>query len=298
MTGAPDWSHYRAFLAVLDAGSLSGAARSLGLAQPTVGRQIEQLEAALGGAILFTRSPSGLSPTPAAQALAPHARAMAAAAEAALRAASGAAHEESGVVRLTASEVVGGAVLPAVLARFHEAHPAIAIELTLNNRQEDLLRREADIAVRMVRPTQGALVVRRLGVARAGFYAHRRYIARRGAPASMAELERHSLIGFDRQGPPLEVVARLGLHLGPELFALRTDNDLAHLAALRAGFGIGVCQRAIARDEPDLVPVLPDAFSFELEAWLAMHEDLKASRRVRLLFDHLAGELTARLAPP
>ena len=112
----------------------------------------------------------------------------------------------------------------------------------------------------------------------------------------MADLTSHSLIGFDRLGPPAEVIAQLGLPVGREIFALRTDNDLAHIAALRAGFGVGVCQRAVARRDPDLIPVLPDAFDFELEAWLAMHEDLKASRRFRLLFDHLARELTTLLA--
>lgn len=293
---APDWSLYRVFLAVLDAGSLSGAARALRIAQPTVGRQIAALETALSGSVLFTRSPGGLKPTQAAFALAPHARAMASAAEAVVRAASGETAGERGVIRLTASEIGGVEILPAILTRFREAHAGIAIELALSNRQEDLLRREADIAVRMTRPTQGALVALRLGTARIQLYAHHRYLERHGTPETLADLAGHSVIGFDRLGPPPEMLAALGPGLSRDLFALRTDNDLAGLAALRAGFGIGACQRGIARRDPDLVPLLEDQFGFDLEAWLAMHEDLKASRRMRLLFDHLGEEMKAFLA--
>src|SRR5579863_7389052 len=204
----PDWDLYRAFLAVLDAGSLSGAARRLGLTQPTIGRQIEALERALGGAVLFTRSPSGLKPTDAALALRPHAEAMAAAAEALLRTASGAADEARGVVRVTTSQVMGAEVLPEILARFHEDHPEIAIELVLSDRQEDLLRRDADIAVRMTRPTQGALTARRIGVVHLYFYAHRSYLQKYGEPRSMADLvAHHTLIGYDRAAPPREALA-------------------------------------------------------------------------------------------
>src|SRR5271154_1576542 len=138
------WDHYRTLLAVLDQGSLSGAARTLGLTQPTVGRHVEALESELGTP-LFTRSPGGLAPTEAALALKPHAEAMASAAQALLRTASGEAAGERGAGRITASEIVGAEVLPPILADFHEAHPGVAVELALNNRLEDLLRRDADI---------------------------------------------------------------------------------------------------------------------------------------------------------
>src|SRR3984957_10712096 len=175
--GTPGWELYRSFLAVIRAGNLSQAARSLALTQPTVGRHIDQLEAALDQP-LFTRSPQGLRPTAAALALVPHAEAMAAAAETLLRVASGAAEEESGTVRLTASDLSGGAVLPPILARFQERHPGIVIELVLSNRTEDLLRRDADVAVRMVRPVQSALIARRIGMVPIHLYAHRSYVAR------------------------------------------------------------------------------------------------------------------------
>ena len=280
------WDHYRTLLAVLAEGSLSGAARTLGLTQPTVGRHIEALEADLGAA-LFTRSVGGLAPTEAALALRPHAEAMAAAAEALVRTASGDAEAVRGVVRVTASDVMGVEVLPPMLAGFHEAHPGVVIELTLSNRQEDLLRREADIAVRMARPSQGALLARRIGSVRLGLYAHRRYLEAHGVPLTMDD-PGVTAIGFDRNTQMQRSLRESQINVDREGFALRTDNDLAQLAAVRAGFGVGGCQTPIARRDPDLVAVLEDAFRYEMEVWVAMHEDLKTSRRMRLMFDWLA----------
>ena len=295
MNHGPDWNLYRSFLAVIDGGSLSGAARELGLAQPTVARHIEALEAALGGGALFTRSGAGLRPTRAAHLVAPIARAMASSAEALVRTAAGDAEQERGVVRITASQIVGAEVLPDMLRDFHEAHPGIAIELALTNTVEDLLRRDADIAVRMSQPTQEALLARRIGVARLGFFAHRRYLERHGVPDSVDELRRHVLIGFDRSMPIKAVADQLEIPISSDLFALRTDSDLAQLAALRAGFGIGAAQVNIARRDPNLVAILPDRFGFDLPTWVVMHEDLKADRRMRLMFDHLVAGLTAWL---
>ncbi len=293
MNHGPDWNLYRSFLAVMESGSLSGAARSLGLAQPTVARHVETLEAALGGGPLFTRSGAGLRPTSAAGAIAPIARAMAVSADALVRTAAGNADQERGVVRLTASQIVGAEVLPAILRDFHEDHPGIAIELVLSNDLEDLLHRDADIAVRMSRPTQESLLARKIGTVRSGFFAHRRYLERHGAPTSMSALTAHAIIGFDRVSPLKAVTDKVDIPITPELFALRTDSDLAQLAALRAGFGIAACQKRLAERDPDLVAVLPDTFAFDLEAWVVMHEDLKADRRMRLMFDHLAEALKA-----
>jgi DNA-binding transcriptional LysR family regulator len=284
------WDRYRTLLAVLDEGSLSAAARKLGLTQPTVGRHVEALEAELG-APLFTRSGGGLAPTDAALALRPHAEAMSAAAEALVRTASGEADAVRGVVRVTASEVVGVEVLPPIFASFHEAHPQVSVELALSNRQEDLLRREADVAVRMVRPTQGALIARRVGAVPLRLYAHRRYIERHGAPASLDDAA-HSAIGFDRDQQIQRYLQERQLSFSRASFAFRSDQDLAQLAALRAGFGVGACQVPLARRDADLVPVLEDAFRAELEVWVAMHEDLKTSRRMRLMFDWLVQGLS------
>jgi DNA-binding transcriptional LysR family regulator len=284
------WDHFRTMLAVLDEGSLSAAARALGLTQPTVGRHIETLEAQIG-APLFTRSASGLAPTETALALRPHAETMAAAAEALLRTASGEAEALRGVVRVTASDIMGVEVLPPMLAGFREAHPEITLELALSNRQEDLLRREADIAVRMARPTQRSLLARRVGAVPLKLYAHRRYLEAHGAPRALAD-PGAAAIGFDRDTQIMQALADRQINLSRQMFALRTDNDLAQLAALRAGFGVGACQAPIARRDSDLVPVLEDAFRYKLEVWVAMHEDLKSSRRMRAMFDWLVAGLS------
>lgn len=285
-----DWNLYASFREVMRQGSLSAAARTLGLTQPTLGRHVAALEAELGVA-LFTRSPQGLTPTSAAADLLPRVEEMHAAAEAAARAVSGGPANETGVVRITASEIIGGVVLPPILARFREAHPAIVVELVLTNRNEDLLRRDADIAVRMVRPAQAALVARRIGAVAIGLFAHRRYADAHGLPSSIEEVADHPLIGFDRDEISLRSLEGAAAFLQRDRFAFRCDSDLAQLAALRAGYGLGGCQLGIAADAPDLIPVLPDLLRFELEMWLAMHEDLKPVGRVRTMYDFLAAEL-------
>lgn len=288
-----DWSLYASFRQVMLRGSLSAAARASGLTQPTLGRHVAALEAALGVA-LFTRSPQGLTPTAAARELLPRVEEMHAAARAAARAISGAPSGETGVVRLTASEMVGGEVLPPILADFRQRHPGIVVELVLSNRNEDLLRRDADIAVRMVRPTQTALVARRIGTVAIGLYAHRRYAEAHGLPGSLGDLADHAMIGFDRDDAAFRSLSTDQRPvLDRNMFAFRCDSDLAQLAALRAGFGLGGCQAGVAAADPELVPVLADEVRFELEMWLAMHEDLKGVRRVRLMFEHLAEALGA-----
>ena len=287
------WDHCRSFLGVWRSGSLSAAARASGLTQPTVARHITQLEEALGGGALFIRSPHGLSPTDLAEALVPHALSMEASAAAMMRAASGADGEIAGAVRLTASQVIGVEVLPAILADIGAAHPGIAFELVASNETADLLRRDADIAVRMVRPSQGALVAQKVGDIQLGMYAHRDYLARRGRPETIDALWDHAIIGFDRETAGIEALQSMGMTLRREMFAFRTDNDVAQLTALRTGFGIGICQTNLARSNPDLVRLFPEEMSFSLETWITMHEDLRGVRRMRLVFDHLVNAMTA-----
>ncbi|MDO8289799.1 MAG: LysR family transcriptional regulator [Parvibaculum sp.] len=285
----PGWEHYRTLLAVIREGSLSAAARALGLTQPTIGRHVDAMEESLGLA-LFTRSQGGLAPTESALALMPHAEAMANAAEALRRTATGEAEEDRGTVRITVSEMIGTEVLPAILTRFREKHPRIAIELMLSNRSEDLLQREADIAVRMVQPTQAALLAKKVGVLNIGLHAHRAYLAAHGTPKTIDDLREHSVIGYDRD-PSVRRQLNLGIELTRELFSFRCDSDVAQFAALRAGFGIGMCQYTLAKRYPDLVPLLDGLVKFELGVWIVMHEDHKTSLRMRLMFDHLATEL-------
>jgi len=200
------WELYRSFLGVLKEGSLSGAARALGVAQPTIGRHIAALEKALGLA-LFTRSPAGLLPTEAALALRIHAESMESTAAALERTAASHGEGVRGVVRITASDMIGVEVLPPIVGRLHEEHPQLKIELVLTNRVQDLLRREADIAVRMTPPRQETLVARRIGQIELGLHATQQYLARHGTPKNITDLEQHSIIGFDQ---PSAFIRNLG----------------------------------------------------------------------------------------
>lgn len=288
------WDLYRTLLAVVHEGSFSAAARALGLTQPTAGRHIEALEKHLGTA-LFTRSARRPQPTPAALALMPHAAAMAAAAQALQRAASGEAHAEHGAVRLTSGELLGVEILPRMLAQFTARYPRIELELTLASRRLDLLGREADIAVRIGRPTQKALLARRIGSVTVGLFAHRRYVERFGLPQRPEELAAFYTIGFDRDPEAVRSAGGRAATLRREHFRFRCDSAAAQLAAVRAGVGIGGCQVNLARRDPELVRVLERYFTFHRELWLVMHKDARAIRRVRLLYEYLALELKAYL---
>jgi len=298
MSTEPAWDLYQSLYAVLRTGSFSAAARARGLTQPTLGRHIESLEHSLG-APLFLRSSKGLTATDLAETLRHHLDEMAAAASAALRDASGAADGEKGVVRVAVSEFMGVEVLPPILASFHEKHPDIVLEMVLSDKTEDLSRRDADIAIRMIRPGQGALVARKIGAIRMGFYASEAYVARHGIPADFEALRQgHTLIGYDRERLDLEALRHVdfgSIEIDRNTFQVRTDNNVAQVASVRAGLGIGAVQDTLAR-RWGLVPVMPNAFHFDLEVWVAMHENLKGSRRMRLMFDHLAEGLSAFLA--
>lgn len=289
------WELYRSFLGVLREGSLSGAARSLGITQPTVGRHIQALESALGLA-LFTRSQTGLMPTEAALAIRSHAESMSTAVAALRRAAESHGEGVKGTVRVSASEVIGVEVLPSIVARLQQQHPELKVELVLTNRVQDLLRREADIAVRMTDPKQDSLIARRVGHVVLGLHAHKDYVARRGTPRTPDDLGRHMLIGFDEETPFLRAAAKAFPSWTRRSFSLRTDSDVGQMALIRAGCGIGVCQVALARRDPSLVRVLPRHFELKLETWIAMHEDLRNSPRCKAMFDALIKGLAAHAA--
>lgn len=293
----PDWNLYRSFLQVMREGSLSGAARVLGATQPTVGRHIAALEAALN-VKLFTRTLDGLIPTEAARRLEDAAEAMSSLSKSIMRTASAEATDEQGTVRVTASEVIGVEVLPAILVQLRQAHPGICVELALSNRNEDMLHGAADVAVRMVRPEQSALVAKRIGAARLGLFAHRDYLKRHGVPKQVADLGQHALIGYDRDPAFIDAARSFGLNLTRESFAIRSDSDHAQLASLRSAGGIGICQAGIARRHPDLVPVLADTVRFSLDMWLAMHRDRRNERRVKIVFSHLVEALRAYAGMP
>jgi DNA-binding transcriptional LysR family regulator len=289
-----DWDSCRSLLAVLDEGSLSGAARVLGLTQPTIGRHIEAIEQALKRP-LFLRSQRGLTPTETALALRPYAEALQANAEALVRAASRLDGDITGAVRITASEVIAAEVLPFILADHAAGHPGLSFDVEASNRNADLLSRAADIAMRMARPQQQNLVAVKAGDVALGLHAAPAYVARHGRLERLKDIGAHRLVGFDRETPLIRAVRQTLALPDRETFTLRTDSDLASLGAIRAGFGIGVCQTGIARRE-GWVRMMPDQLSLSLEAWIVMHEDLKANPACRVTFDALAAGMRAYIA--
>ncbi len=289
-----NWALVRSFLAALDHGSLMGAARALGTHQPTLGRHIAELEAQWG-LTLFERTGRGLRPTADALRLADAARQMAQAADQLARQASGAQRGLTGTVRLSASQPVACALLPPVLARLRDALPDVQIELVVSNAVSNLLQREADIAVRMVRPDQGSLMGKRVGQVAIGAYAHRDYLRRRGTPRQVTDLAQHELIGFDRAGDIVRGMAGMGHAMTRDQFALRTDDLNAHEALVRAGLGIGFLARYVARRHADLVPLLPALPIPPLPMWLVVHREIRSSPRIRAVWDVLSAALPEAL---
>lgn len=289
-----DWALWRAFLAVAEQGSLSAAARQIGASQPTLGRQVHALESALG-VVLFRREARGLTLTEAGAELIGPARSMREAATQAELAAAGRATALAGTVRITASRIVSGHLLPPILAGLRAAEPGLDIDLLPTDETENLLFREADIAVRMYRPTQLDTVARHLGALEMGLYGARDLVARRGDPATLAALGALPFVGFDRNDLILRLTHDLGLPLRREDFALRCDDQLVYLALIRAGCGIGGMPRLIGDADPALCRVADFLRLPALPVWLVMPEALRGSARVRRVWDHLAQALAGLL---
>ncbi|MDO9572115.1 MAG: LysR family transcriptional regulator [Hydrogenophaga sp.] len=285
-----NWQLIPAFLAAYEHGSLMAAARQLGSSQPTMGRHIAELEAQLG-TVLFERTGRGLAPTAAGQRLAEAARAMETGAHALLRSVSDTRTALRGTVRLSASQPVACVLLPPILARMRRLLPEIAVELVASNAVSNLLRREADIAVRMVRPEQGALVAQRVGSVGIGVCAHRDYLRRRGTPAQPADLLQHDLVGNDRHDDIAKGFAAMGHSVPNERFVLRTDDLMAYWAAVRAGMGIGFVADYLSRQDPDVLPLLPQLRIPPLPVWLVVHSEIRGNAPIRAVYDVLAAEL-------
>lgn len=290
-----DWSLVQAFLAVAEQGSLSAAARALGRSQPTLGRQIAALEGQLG-ASLFRRVPRGLMPSETGERLLAPARAMREAAQAMALTAAGTEERLEGTVRLTASVAVSVWHLPPILAAIREAEPRITLELVPSDRTTNLLYREADIAIRMYRPTQLDLVTRHLGDTAIGMFAARRYLDRRGRPRSAEDMAGHDLIGEDRATAMIAGFRAFGLHATRDWFALRSDDVVANWQLVRAGAGIGFAQRSIGLNDPlveelDIGVPLP-----ALPVWLTAHETIHRTPRVRRVWGLLAEALGPAMA--
>lgn len=289
-----DWTLLRSFLAVVEGGSLSTAAKNIGATQPTLSRHIRELETALG-VILFTRSARGLDPTKAALGLVDDARTMGAAAEALNLKAQGRSQNLFGTVRITASVIVANLMLPPILADLRQAEPSIQIEIVASDTNQNLLRRDADIAIRMADPTQNALIARKLGDSPMGLFATRAYFDRRGRVASSYELNRHDLIGLDRSDFLIRGFAAYGIQLTREEFALRTDEGMLTWHLLLAGAGIGIAQVILAKRQPDLEQVDAGIGLGALPVWLVMSEEVRSNARIRRVADFLSDAVGALL---
>jgi DNA-binding transcriptional LysR family regulator len=291
-----DWTLVRSFLAVLDAGSLMGAARQLQAQQPTLSRHVAELEAQLG-APLFERTGRGVVPTALALAIADAARQMQDGADALQRTLAGQRAATTGTVRITTSVVAASYLLPPVLAALQQAEPGIALELVASNQLSNLLRREADIAVRMVRPAQGSLVARKLGEVPVIAAAHTSYLQRAGTPRQPTDLAQHRLIGYDRDDTIERGFAALGMPINRAQFALRTDDQMAYGQLVAAGAGIGFVAAYNLAFWPGVVPLLPMLKIPSLPCWLAVHREIRGNPVVRRVYDHLAQALPAQLSP-
>ena len=285
-----DWSLARTFLAALESGSLLGAAKRLGSSQPTVGRQISELESQLGVA-LFERTGRGLVATQSALQLAVSAQAMEAAALQLARSGSSSQKQISGTVRITASQPVACYLLPPILSDMRRALPEIQVEIESSNVVSNLLRREADIALRMVRPDQATLVAKKIGAVKVGTYASRDYLARRGTPKQPMDLIGHDLIGYDKGEDIIRGFRAAGQSISREAFAFRTDDLIVQWEAVRAGLGIGFYANYLARSDSDVLRILPTMALPELPMWLTVHREIRTSQRIRAVFDFLASAL-------
>lgn len=287
-----NWNHARTFMTVADEGSLSAAAIALGQTQPTVSRQVAALEEDLG-VTLFERTGRSVALTQAGTELLEHVRAMANGANLVSLAASGQSQSLEGQVRITASELMSAHILTPMLRSLRQEAPLLDIDLVADNRLRDLVRREADIAIRHARPEQPNLLAKRVGDIGLRFYASRRYVEERGQPTAdrLAEFQFISFIGVDRM---LGYLLPAGLDLTRENFRLSTSSQLVGLELARSGFGIMIVPEQVAARCPELVPVLPDIATFTIPTWLVAHRELRTNRRIRVVFDHLAAGLSAR----
>ena len=288
-----DWNHVRAFLVTADTGSYSSAARVLRTAQPTVGRQVQALEEALG-VTLFERAGRGLALTPTGLELVEHVRAMSDAAVRVSRIAAGQSLSLDGPICISASEVVASFLLPPILAELRARHPGIDLEIVASNAPQDLRRREADIALRNFRPEEPDLVARKLRDLEAHLYASPAYLRALGTSLTKADLSRATFIGFDHSERYRKGLEALGLSLRAEQLSIISQSQHVQWAPAREGAGIALMVSEVGDADAAMCRVLPELPAIPIPMWLVTHQDVHTSRRVRVVADLLAERLGPR----
>jgi len=286
-----DWNLIRSFLAVLEHGTLTAAANALKISQPTLSRHIDELEKELD-VLLFERGRRGAVPTEAALAIADNAREVEMATKAISLSATGKSQKLSGTVRITASQVVSVYMLPSIIAKLLKIAPEIEIELVSTDEVASLTEREADIAIRMVRPRQADLIAKKVNDIALGGYAHISYMAGRNPPREPHELEGHCIIGYDRADDIIKGMARAGIEVNRNFFHFRCDDQVACIRALQDGVGIGFAPNYVAKKDPMLMPLFEELSLPTLPVWLVTHREIRTNRRIRMVFDYLANALS------
>lgn len=287
-----DWNQLRAFLETAETGSLSAAARKLGLTQPTLGRQVAAIEHSMG-VTLFERVGKTMALTPTGLDLLEHARAMGTAVEALSLAATGRSQAVGGVVSVSATDIMAARVLPPLLRRLREKAPGIAIEVITTDTFSDLQRREADIAIRHAKPEQPDLIARLVREVKAHFYASEAWVKAHGRPSTAEDASHASFIGSDRSGQYLGMLQEQGLHVTEANFSCYANHSVTQWSLVREGLGIAPMMDEVALATPGVVRVLDDLPPFRFPIWLVSHRELRTSRRIRIVFDELAHGLMA-----
>ena len=285
-----DWNKARAFLVTAEEGSLSAAARALGMAQPTLGRQVDGLEQELG-IVLFERVGRGLTLTPSGLELLDHVRDMGEAAGRVSLTALGQSQALEGTICISASETYAVVLLPPIIAKLRIMEPGIQVEIVVANHASDLRRREADIAIRNFRPTEPDLIAKKIGDADAILYATPDYIGKIGNPTKPYDLRHADFVNMDHGGMMLKGLNTLGLGLTEANFPLLTESYLVMWELVRQGAAIGVLDAHIGDADPIVRRVLPDLEPLVFPIWLVAHRELSTSRRIRRVYDFLADEL-------
>ena len=291
-----DWNQVRAFLATAEEGSLSAAARALNQTQPTLSRQVTGLEKSLG-VTLFERGHRRVQLTAAGLELLEHVRAMADAANRVSLAASGQSQAIEGRVCITATEMLASYYLPPMLRKLRERAPGIVAQVVASDELRDLIRREADIAIRHAQPTQPDLVARRIGSLRGRIYAARRLLDEVGVPRSFDDLAGQDFVGIEDTDSLIVGLREQGLELRLEQFRVHAASGNCMLQLIREGLGFGFLPMDTGRLFDDLVCVLPELFNPEIPVWLVSHRELRTSRRIRVVYDLLAEELATLTEP-
>ena len=288
-----DWNQARSFLAVAEEGSLSAAALALKLTQPTVTRQLAALEEDLK-VTLLERTGRTVSLTPAGLDLLDHVRAMAEGANMMSLAASGQSQDIDGKVRVTASEMTAVYLLPDILDRLSQTAPDLQLEIAADNSVRDLLLREADIAIRHLRPEQPNLIAKLACEQTMRFYAVDEYNTRYGKPKQTGDMSDHQFVSFGDFERIVGYLKLVGLDLTQRNFRYASNSQLVEWEIARKGHAIAIMNDNIAAKFPEFQPVLTEIEPFSIPVWLVAHRELQTSRRIRLVFDILADALSGR----